>query len=368
MLYILITLAILLTLWILGELITNKVGKEINGFYRPFRAQNNELFLKEIDFSDGDYMLYVKHKEFGAFAVIDEQKLIANKDSVKINLSWANYFPGEGNRSYGLMLFKDNKLFKQKNGGIFNIFEIGNLKNHAVSVNEHRFNGTKKEVEQKIELLMSQKKSFIIYKPTLPKEDKEFHFRIYFPSIAVPVTRAMDSHGSESITTVDGVDYQEWYQGNDNGFNGQWEKHIEDCIRKKAGSNIDFDLSISSGILSDAYVFDVKQDWGGELRNPKNQILYLKDFMYYNYQAYIGASQEDAERLLAIDYTACISEVERRRPEVIAKMKQLVKQSTQPQLKVDNEEVGLSDYQDSTMKSKKLYEQEYFLNWLEIED
>lgn len=52
---------------------------------------------------------------------------------------------------------------------------------------------------------------------------------------------------------------------------------------------------------------------------------------------------------------------------VTDKMKDLVKQSTKSNLSVEKEEVGLSDYKDSATKSKNLYEQEYQLNWLEIE-
>ncbi|TVZ16295.1 hypothetical protein [Maribacter sp. MAR_2009_72] len=53
---------------------------------------------------------------------------------------------------------------------------------------------------------------------------------------------------------------------------------------------------------------------------------------------------------------------------VTDKMKDLVKQSTKSNLSVEKGEVGLSDYKDSVTKDKNLYEQEYQLNWLEIEN
>lgn len=366
--YLLITLVLVLVLWIIAKLVANKIGKDINDFYESFRKQNNELFLRDIDFSNGRYVLYVKHKDFGEFAVTNENSLKANKDSLKVKVSWANYLPGNGNRSYGVMLFKDNELIKSKNGGVFKIFEIGNLKQDSVAVKEHRFNDVRREVQNKIDSLKENKSAYITFQSDLPKEDKEFHFRVYFPSISVPVTRAKDDNGYERILTINGIDYNEWIRGNDNGFNANIEAEIEKCIRSKAGNITDFDLSISNGTLSDTYLFDVSQDWGAELRDADNQILYVKDFMYYHYQAYIGSGKKNAEKLLAIDYNDCIKETDRNRDKVIAKMNDLIKLSTKPNLSIEKGEVGLSGYKDSVTKSKNLYEQEYQLNWLGIEN
>jgi hypothetical protein len=365
MIYATITLTLILVIWAILKVITNKVGKDINEFYEPFRKQNNELFIGDVDFSDGNYVLYIKHKELGEFAVVNEESLKANRDSLKVKVSWANYLPGEGNRSFGVMLFKNNKLIKRKNGGLFKIFDIGNLKQASVSVKEHRLNAVKRDIQNKIDSLNKSKNIFITLQSDLPKEDKEFHFRIYFPSIAVPVTRGKDKYGYERILTINGIEYSEWHNGNDNGFDAMWSTHIEKCIKNKAGEITDFDLSISNGTLGDAYIFDVSENWG-ELKNADNQMLYLKDFMYYQYQAHIGANKEDAEKLLKIDYSNCISEIDRNRPKLIAKMKDLVKQSTKLNLSVEKGEVGLSNYKDSVTKSKTLYEQEYQLNWLEI--
>ncbi len=367
MIYAIITLILIFAVWIILKSLTNKFGKDINEFYEPFRKQNSDSFLGDVDFSDGNYVLYIKHKELGEFAVVNKESLKANRDSLKVKVSWANYLPGEGNRSFGVMLFKDNKLIKRRNGGVFKIFEIGNLKQGSVSVKEHRLNAVKRDIQNRIDSLNASKNIFIISQSDLPKEDKEFHFRIYFPSIAVPVTRGKDDNGYQRILTINGIDYSEWQNGKDNGFDEKWTTQIDKCIKMKAGGITDFDVSILNGTLSDAYLFDVSQDWG-ELHSTDHQILYLKDFMYYHYQAYIGANKEDAEKLLTIDYSDCISETDRNRPKLIAKMKDLVKQSTKPSLSVEKGEVGLSDYKDSVTKSKTLYEQKYQLNWLEIEN
>lgn len=353
--------------WIVAQLVIPKVGKDVSSHNESSKKQTSELFLNDIDLSNGNFMLYIKHKEFGEFSVTDADILKKNKNALKVKVSFANYFPGEGDRSYGVMLFKDNKLIKQKNGGIFKIFEIGDLKQGAIAVKKHRLSDVKSKIQSKIDSLQSDRKAFITFQSELSKEDKEFHFRIYFPSIAVPVVRGKDDYGYERIKTVNGMDYKEWQRGNDNGFDKKWLSQIEKCIRDKAGETANFDMSISNGTLSGAYIFDVKEKWGGELKNADNQILFVKDFMYYTYEAYIGANQEDAKKLLAIDYTHCISESERNRPKVIAKMKALIKQSTKPYLSLEKGEVGLLGYRDSVNKSAKLYEQEYQLNWLEIE-
>lgn len=368
MTFIIITFIVILSLWVIAKLITKKVSININELYEPLRKQSNEYILGDVDFSDGNYVLYVKHKDLGKFAVTNENSLKANRDSLKVKVSWVNYLPGEGNRSYGVKLFKDNELIKSINGGVFKIFETGNLKQHSVAVKEHRFNGIKREVQNKIDSLKEIKNAYITFQSDLPKEDKEFHFRIYFPSIAVPVTRGKDNNRYERILTINGIDYSEWFNGNDNGFDAKWSNQIEKYIRSKAGNIKDFDLSIYNGTLSDAYLFDISQDWGGELINADKQILYLKDFIFYQYEVYIGADKEDAEKLLAIDYSDCIDENDRNRSSVISKMEDLVEQSTKPNLSVEKGEVGLSGYKDSVTKSKNLYEQEYQLNWLEIEN
>lgn len=368
MIYLLIVLVLVLVFWTIAKLVAYKIGKDINGFYEPLRKQSNEFFLGDVDFSDGNYVLYVKHKNLGEFAVTNKNRLKANRDSLKVKVSWVNYLPGEGNRNYGVRLFKDNELIKSKNGGIFKTFEIGNLKQDSVAVKEYRFNGVKREVQNKIDSLKENKNAYITFQSGLPKEDKEFHFRIYFPNIAIPVTRGKDDNGYERTLTINGIDYSEWHNGNDNGFDAKWSTQIEKYIRGKAGNIKNFDLSISNRTLSDAYLFDVSQDWRGELRNVDEQILYLKDFMFYQYEVYIGANKDDAEKLLAIDYGDCINENDRNRPSVISKMKDLVEQSTKPNLSVEKGEVGLSGYKDSITKSENLYEQEYQFNWLEIEN
>ena len=145
---IILVLLIVATLLYFGaKMLSNKVGNDINEFYKPF--QNEKYFLKDIDFSDGEYALYIRHKDFGKFIVLDEEKIIANQKRIKIKRSFIDFLPGEGDRDYGAILFKDKKRVKSKIGGAFKIFEIGTLNKYAIPVERERFSGTKKEVQHR---------------------------------------------------------------------------------------------------------------------------------------------------------------------------------------------------------------------------
>lgn len=370
--YTLIIGSILWVLWIGLRNMTHKIHKEINDFYKPFRLQHSGFILKGIDFSEANYAIYIRHEEFGEFMVIDEQALLNNQDALEIKRSWINYLPGERGQGYGIMLFKDNSLIKSKIASILKVFETGSLKNHAVPVQEHSFHGNKKEIQEKLKGLKNDKSVFIIFEPTISNDSKEFRFRIFFPTIAVPIERETDSTGQKKIKTINGVEYDQWIHGKARDFNKQWVTKIKNCIQKKAENITDFDLSIAPETKEHAYIFDTSEDTyifdaRENSRNANNQFLYLNDFMYFNYQANIRANKEEAEKLFTMDCSECFHENERRRPEVIAQMKELVKQSTKPHLNVDKGEVGLLNYKDTTTKDKILDEQKYTLSWLKTE-
>lgn len=283
------TLILVVVVWNIVKLMISKGNNESN---KRFEKSNDILFLGNVNFSDGHYVLYIRHKELGEFAVVNQESLEANKAHLKIKVSLLNYLPGEGDRYFGAMLFKNGKLVKEKKGGVFKIFEIGNLKHDAVAVQTHQYSGIKSEIRKKIEILKKMDNSYIYRQPNLSSTNKDFYFRIYFPTIAVPVTRDKNKKHN-NILTINGIDYSEWHIGNDGGFNKNWKRKIETCIRNKGYEISDFDLSVSSGTLSDAYLFDTSQDGHRELRDADNHILYLEDFMYYQYSAYVGANKKD---------------------------------------------------------------------------
>ncbi len=372
-LYIVITIAfIIISLIIIGFLINQSTNTKENKEKKEVLEQKlkvlseSKYLLKNIDFSDADYALYIRDKKQGPFMVLDQQALIDNKNKLKVKSSWLNYLPGEGDRNFGVILFKNKKRIKSAFGAIFTDFEIGNLKDFGIPVEIKNFWGTKSQIQQKLDSLKNNKNVFITYQPDFVKDNRAFRFRIYFPGIAVPVTRGIDSLGYERIFTINGIDYNTWTMEKEAEYDKKWTKILEECIRKKAGSTTDFEISVSKSSLSNTYLFDTTKKWG-DLTSADKKLLYINDFMFFNFDAYIMTNKENAEKLLALDYSDCLSEEERNKPQVIAKMKALVKQSNSPNLDVDKGEVGLSDYKDQTTKYKTPYKQEYQISWLELD-
>ncbi len=374
-LYIVITIAfIIISLIVIGFLINQSTNTKENKEKKELLKEKlkglseSKYVLKNINFSDADYALYIRDKKQGTFMVLDQQALIDNKNKVKVKSSWLNYLPGEGDRNFGVILFKNKKRIKSAFGAIFTDFEIGNLKDFGIPVERKNFWGTKSEIQQKLDSLKNNKNAFITYQPDFVKDNRAVWFRIYFPSIAVPVTRGVDSLGYARIFTVNGIDYNTWTMKKEAEFNKKWTKKLENCIRNKIDSILDFNVGIiNNESLSDAYIYNATNRLE-DLTTADKKLLYLKDFMYYNFTAIVmTGNYKNAEKLLALDYSNCLSEEERNRPQVIAKMNALVKQSNSPNLDVDKGEVGLSDYRDQTTKYKAPYKQEYQISWLELD-
>lgn len=328
-------------------------------------SSSTGVLLEDVDFSNGKYALYIKHKELGEFMVQDEKALKQNRDKLNIKGSLINYLPGEGDRSFGVMLFKDNKLVKQKTGGVFKRFETGSLADYAVAVKQKRINGVKKRILGKRDSISKHHNIFITQQSTFVPDNRAFRFRIYFPSIAVPVTREKDDSGYERIMTVNGIAQDKWTMEGETHFEKRWSKKIENCIRNKADTITDFEVSISKGSVSYDYLLDKT---GSNLTMANNKMAYIEDYMYYNFTAYVKADKVNAERLIHLEYSDCISEEERNRPQLIANMEALIKQSSEPTLNIDKGEVWLESYKDNVHTYKTVYEQEYTLTWLETEN
>ena len=135
---------------------------------------------------------------------------------------------------------------------------------------------------------------------------------------------------------------------------------------KKAGSITDFEITFSTNTSSNAYLFEVDENWDA-LRNKNNEVLYLNDYIFYNFVARISANETNANSLLALDYSECMNDQNRNKDEVLLRMEELVKQSTKPSLSVENGEVGIDGFNDMVIKSKTVYEQEYSIKWFDVQ-
>ncbi len=356
--YIAIALGIIILLFFIAN---RKTNKYTNHPKQDF-VNNKGYLLKNINFSDGNYALYIRHKKYGEFMVLDPQALKNNKNKLKVKLSFINYLPGEGDRRFGVMLFKNNELLTAKTGGVFNAFEIGDLMNYAIPVKMKSFQGVKRTVQQKLDTITNDTKAFLMSGATFVPDNREFCFRVYFPSIAVPVTRKKDENGVKQIATVKGIDFNTWTMKEEIKFEKKWGEKLKNCIRQKAPEITDYHIGISSGSLSDDNLFSD----GIDLTSKDGHLLYINDYMFYDFTAYICAGKNEAKKLFNLDYTDCLSEEDRRRPQLIDKIKTLVAQSNHPNLKVDKGEVGLYQYKDKLTKYVEIYQQEYEIRWLQV--
>lgn len=325
-----------------------------------------EKFLSEIVSTDQNYALYIKHKEFGEFMVVDQNALLENRDNFKISTSLANFLPWEADRTYGASLFKDNVLIKNKHAALFKSFEIWNLVNYSVPVSKTRESNTKAEIYEKLNLFKTQKNIFISLYPELPTDDKEFHFSVNFPSISVPITLKKDDTGYEQIDTVNGTAYNTWIKNDEYIFTQKIINDLEQCIREKSKEITNFYVSISSSNSREWYLV-IKDSWKN-LETKNGNLSRIDNYIHYTFRAYLGANKVNAERLMQIDFNKCLSDEDRRRNELAIEMKRLVQQSTTPKLSVDDGDVIIVDYKDIISTSSKLYEQEYTLEWLEVEN
>ena len=352
----------LITVLVLSFFITKKMKKKNTNYPKQDFVNNKGYLLKNINFLEGNYALYVRHKKYGEFMVLDEKALIKNKNKLKVKLSFINYLPGEGDRSYGVMLFKNKQLLTAKTGGAFNAFEIGNLMNYATPVKMKSFQGVKRTVQQKLDIINKNKYAFLMSGATFAPDNREFCFRVYFPSIAVPVKRKKDENGVKQIATVKGIDFNTWTMKEEIKFEKKWNEKLKNCIQQKVPETTDYHIGISSGSLSDANLFID----GIDLKSKDGHIIYINDYMFYSFTAYICAGKNEAKKLFNLDYTDCLSDEDRRRPQLIDKIKTLVAQSNHPNLKVDKGEVRLYQYKDKLTKYDEIYRQEYEIRWLQV--
>ncbi len=356
--YIMVLIIIFLFLMIL-KVIISKMSSGVSDDVEAQVDNKSAFFLKKVNFSAGDYTLYVNHEELGEFAVVDEKVLKANKNRLKLEFGWMNYVPGEADRSYGVLLFKDNKLVKSKQGAHFKTFELGNLQENAVAVTEHSYYGTKSEIQAKIDFLEQNDDSYITSKPEF-NQVGEFTFWITFPAVALPVQR--DSSTNE-IISVNGIDYDKWSRSAENEFIQDMQTKIEKCIRSTSGNINNFELgSIGVPIFK---IFLINSKENKPIKDKEDNLLYLNDYDFYQFQFSIRANKEDAEALSVLDYNKCITDQDRNKEGVITNINNLIKNSTTPNLSFEQGEVQLRNDID-TLYISGLDERHYSLKWLEL--
>ena len=372
--YIILTLLSLGIIYFVGVIyIASRMKLDFTGMINDFREsyRQKSFFLNDIDLDDGTYALYVNHKEFGEFMVLNADAIKENKDSLKVSLSFANYFPGEGRDfSYGVTLFNDNSAVKSKEGKIFKNFEIGTLAVYAIPVKKHSIQGYRKLILEKFAAL--QNNEAIFYTPPnfhFPIH-RDYSFYIDFPSITLPVTRNKDSWGGNRIASINGIEHREWLFGQEEGSKAFFVQKLENCIREKAASIPDFEVIVGVNEETNNYLVQTVSGEEYALATTEDDYKFMRVENYHNFHfiVHFRASKEDAEKLYALDFSDCFSEENNNKQKLIDVMKALVKQSAQPHLDVEKGEVELYGFKNTFTKSNEIKEQLYELWWLELEN
>jgi len=272
-------------------------------------SSDSSVFLKDINLDDGEYSLIINHKEKGEFWIDDEVILKKYKNKLKIKGSFINYLPGEGNRLYGLILLKNREVYKAKQGGVFNTFEIENILDFATPFDDvfkkTSINKTKEElVEQyNFEDLKHNPKVYMLGLPEFNPNNFEYRFSVDFPSIVVPIHYKTKDSKIDPYWRNHGILSKEF---NENEINKTLHQKITNKFK-----NIDhyqLEKSIIRGNITSAYVNDIKT--GESLKNKNNSTLTAIDFRIYNLSLSFFCTKEFYEEIKNYDFNEFTSNLE----------------------------------------------------------
>jgi hypothetical protein len=317
---------------------------------------SDNSFLKDIDFSDGDYALFVQHKDYGRFIIDDESILKAYKNKIKMEKNMLDFLPGgDGSRAYALALYKNKKFIKGQSANIIQSFEINDILKYAKPVKIKSFYGERTQIESTLDSLKNRESIYLNYVPRFVAND--ISFTINFPSVAVPVKKTIDSMGyKKTIITNDFTEQK-------------FTKELKYRILKKASPITHFNLVVNvSGVISDTYLFDTFDNGNsGSLKDFKQNSIKVDDYIFYKFHATFRSSDSIINQLSSIDFSDCMTNEQRLRPQLIQYMKKRVLESNRPYLSVENSEVGIMEYSDKC-KVSNIQRQKYSLYWLEIQE
>lgn len=269
--------------------------------------KNSKIFLKNINFDDGEYALIINHKEKGKFWVDDEKVLKLFENKLKIKGSFINYLPGEGDRSYGLILVKNREVYKAKQGGVFNVFEISNILDFATPFDENfkriSIYKTKEELLKiyDFEDLKDNPKIYMLSLPKFNPNNFEYRFSVYFPSVVVPVHyKNKDTDPYWRSNPILSEEFNE-YEINDTLY-----QKITNEFKNIKGYNLE--KGIINGNVTSAYVKDLKM--GKNLKNKKNRLLTAMDFRMYQLRLSFFCTKDFYEYTKNYNFDKFISNLE----------------------------------------------------------
>jgi len=306
---IIILLGVLILLFIFVKIFKSLTDIEKTDFNFKIKSskKNSKIFLKDINFDDGEYTLIINHKEKGKFWVDDETILKRYRKKLKIKGSFINYLPGEGNRSYGLILLKNRDVFKAKQGGVFNVFEIDNILDFATPFDDVfkriSINKTKEELVEKynFEDLKHNPKVYMLSLPEFNPNNFEYRFSVYFPSVVVPVHyKNKDTDPYWRSNPILSEEFNE-YEINDTLY----QKITNEFKNLKSYR---LEKEVVDGHITSAYVKDLKTKQ--YLKNKKNRTLTAMNFRIYQLRLSFFCTKEFYEDIKNYDFNEFTSNLE----------------------------------------------------------
>lgn len=326
------------------------------------KDKRNKLFLKNIDFSDGEYVLIINDGKRNKFWIDDEKTLEKYRDSIRITSVSSSTPIGFYDDSFvAFKLLRNRKIIKSDMASPRKLhrYTYGNILESAKPldsvIEDIFFMGTKEEILKKFNFEeMNVDKS--IYNLRLPVFDTvttpyNYHFTVQFPSIAVPVhyehktgqTFQIASNGFDKDVFGKAL-YAKVYQ-NITDYTGQ----LEESINKNAHNSS----------VSQVNIFNTNSE-NSEIKNNDNKHIYISEFMLEFYEITFWSDNEFYEQIKQHDFSQYITE-EITNKEALERLAKEKLKNAEPPIEFKN--VGFRDFRDELKTSGGFSEKKYAVTY-----
>ncbi|QLG46008.1 hypothetical protein [Costertonia aggregata] len=315
------------------------VRQKVEDSISEITTAKKEFDYRDINFSMGEYAIILDDKN-PPILIDDPDVLEANKDKIKMRISWMSYLPGEGAGPSGLRLFKNNTLIKAKLARKFKVFEMGNIREYGRPVELKSIYEPRIVYERQKDSLAKNNKVFISRETKVNAEGHEYRFTLKCPPILV----------SERDSTFNDHEYGK-------AFAERIKTGLADFSGFKTNSNTSHSaepnpiLSINKGGAS------------RYLRNTEtNSILSLRGYTFYGAQLTFFCTKEFYEQVQKHDFSPAFIRA--------GVSKENIKSLIREKIGSDNNEVTLDAVFESmfpaNFKVGHRYEQKYELRYFEL--
>ena len=272
------------------------------------REEEDARVLSGLNFGDGGaYAVYVRHPEHGDFLVRDREALLANRDRLRVARTWRSLLPGEGNRDYGVTVFRDGEVILTVAGAALDPFDVGTLPQNGLRVTRHSVSHTAEEARALRTRLDAAADAYVLSgPPTDPRDDArlgDYEFTIRFPTTVSP-TRASSGARDDRRTTID--------EGDIDAIDRRLRACLADGIAA-AGTPRTHALNVTHGTTTGALLYAPPALGGGRLRAAASGApLTLDGLALVDFRATIRTDSAAAARLRDLDFGACLNEAQDR--------------------------------------------------------